>query len=572
MVSGPQPGVILGSIPGQWQIMGGYIVGPVLLLPGPLKLIGIGIAAVMLGMLVAAALNRGVMVDYNGGGDFQPVDSPEIVDPPIIVDPPEKIQPIQLPFWLPPGKWPKDPWTGKYIPIDLNAPADPEDKFGPLGYDPQGTPTSELKRYVPQNQSFSYRIEFWNAENATAPVRDAYSYDQMDSNLDRSTFHFTEVGFMNWTIPLEPCQYFNVYVDPRPSMDVIVNIEGTYNEKTGTANWTYLTLDPVTLKIPEDPMVGFLPPITTSGSEIAWFSYEIDPNPNLATGTVIENRAWVNFDGFGPYNPAPKDYPYKNTIDAGKPTSLLSAEVTNTTEIHFSLSGNDDVGGSGLRDYTIYMSDNAGEYTPVLNNVNATTASIFGLSGHTYRFYSNARDNVGNRENPKASPDATVMIPVAIQIPVADFTANLTSGMAPLNVKFTYSSTGSPTEWDWNFGDGSAWVNGTEQTLSHTYYSVGNYTATLVVRNSAGQDQAQRMITVTKAIISFPGFTNPPTDPDNDGLYEDLNGNSRKDFNDVALMFNHMLWIPVNEPISAFDFNRNGRIDFNDIVMLFGEI
>jgi PKD repeat protein len=78
--------------------------------------------------------------------------------------------------------------------------------------------------------------------------------------------------------------------------------------------------------------------------------------------------------------------------------------------------------------------------------------------------------------------------------------------------------------------------------------------------------------TCGSGLISIPGFTNPPTDPDGDGLFEDLNANNRKDFNDVVLMFNQMQWIGANEPICAFDFNGNGRIDFNDIVKLFGEI
>jgi PKD repeat protein len=73
-------------------------------------------------------------------------------------------------------------------------------------------------------------------------------------------------------------------------------------------------------------------------------------------------------------------------------------------------------------------------------------------------------------------------------------------------------------------------------------------------------------------LIPLPGFTNPPTDPDSDGFFEDLNANNRKDFNDVVLMFNQMQWIAANEPSGAFDFNGNGRIDFNDIVKLFGEI
>jgi PKD repeat protein len=71
---------------------------------------------------------------------------------------------------------------------------------------------------------------------------------------------------------------------------------------------------------------------------------------------------------------------------------------------------------------------------------------------------------------------------------------------------------------------------------------------------------------------ALPGFSNPPTDPDNDQLYEDLNANGRKEFNDIVLMFNQMQWIAAHEPIRAFDFKGNSRIDFNDIVRLFGEI
>ncbi|HPX74156.1 MAG TPA: dockerin type I domain-containing protein, partial [Methanoregulaceae archaeon] len=60
-----------------------------------------------------------------------------------------------------------------------------------------------------------------------------------------------------------------------------------------------------------------------------------------------------------------------------------------------------------------------------------------------------------------------------------------------------------------------------------------------------------------------------PTDPDNDGLYEDLNGNGRCDFADVVLYFNQMNWIAENEPVSAFDYNGNGEIDFSDLILLF---
>ncbi|WP_349682063.1 PKD domain-containing protein [Methanosarcina sp. UBA5] len=48
--------------------------------------------------------------------------------------------------------------------------------------------------------------------------------------------------------------------------------------------------------------------------------------------------------------------------------------------------------------------------------------------------------------------------------PVAVFSASPLSGKAPLKVKFASTSTGSPTEWKWYFGDGSTLV--TEQNPS----------------------------------------------------------------------------------------------------------
>ena len=63
-----------------------------------------------------------------------------------------------------------------------------------------------------------------------------------------------------------------------------------------------------------------------------------------------------------------------------------------------------------------------------------------------------------------------------------------------------------------------------------------------------------------------------PTDPDGDGLYDDVNGNGRKDFADVVLYFNSMTWIAANEPVSLFDCNKNDRIDFADVVWLFNQL
>ncbi len=292
-------------------------------------------------------------------------------------------------------------------------PSDPEDKFGPTGFDPVGTPRDQLDRYITLGTPISYRIDFWDAENATGTVCDVWAYDQLDPDLNWRTFGFTSVGFTNWTVPLDGAPSFEVYVDTRPDMDYIVRITGDFNYETGNVTLEYHTLDPVTLETPEDPLAGFLPPITSN--EIGWFAFTVKPDDGLATSTTIENQARVKFDNLE-FFPAPPEGPWVNTIDAGAPSSSVSVSLVNGTEMVCTFSGSDDSGGSGIKDFTIYLSDNGSAYQPALNHVKTSPLTLYGVPGHTYTFYSVARDNVGNIESAPVSPDSTLTVPYPTSI------------------------------------------------------------------------------------------------------------------------------------------------------------
>jgi len=69
----------------------------------------------------------------------------------------------------------------------------------------------------------------------------------------------------------------------------------------------------------------------------------------------------------------------------------------------------------------------------------------------------------------------------------------------------------------------------------------------------------------------FNGMLNPPTDPDQDHLFEDINGNQNYDYADVVIYFQQMEQIHYFETVKYFDYNGNGRIDFNDVYLLFQE-
>jgi PKD repeat protein len=81
--------------------------------------------------------------------------------------------------------------------------------------------------------------------------------------------------------------------------------------------------------------------------------------------------------------------------------------------------------------------------------------------------------------------------------PTAAFSGSPTSGDYPLLVQFTDESTGGPTSWSWNFGDGNT---STDQNPSHTYIAANTYTVSLTVSNADGSDTLTRTdyITVTE--------------------------------------------------------------------------
>ncbi|HII92472.1 MAG TPA: PKD domain-containing protein, partial [Methanosarcina sp.] len=60
---------------------------------------------------------------------------------------------------------------------------------------------------------------------------------------------------------------------------------------------------------------------------------------------------------------------------------------------------------------------------------------------------------------PNEVPDTTAKISLKVTpssiLPLASFSASTLSGTVPLNVSFTDSSQGSPTSWNWDFGDGN---------------------------------------------------------------------------------------------------------------------
>jgi len=74
-----------------------------------------------------------------------------------------------------------------------------------------------------------------------------------------------------------------------------------------------------------------------------------------------------------------------------------------------------------------------------------------------------------------------------VSAPVAVFTADKTSGTAPLSVVFTDASTNSPTSWAWDFNNDGT-IDSTRQNPSYTFTTAGTYTINLTVTNAGGSN------------------------------------------------------------------------------------
>ncbi|MCX6692990.1 MAG: PKD domain-containing protein, partial [Methanomicrobiales archaeon] len=91
----------------------------------------------------------------------------------------------------------------------------------------------------------------------------------------------------------------------------------------------------------------------------------------------------------------------------------------------------------------------------------------------------------------------------ADEVPIANFTSNVTSGKAPLSVQFTDISQNNPTGWSWEFGDGGTSL---AEDPVYSYTTKGTYTVKLTVTNSAGSNSTTKYQYITTDDLPIADF------------------------------------------------------------------
>jgi serine protease len=225
----------------------------------------------------------------------------------------------------------------------------------------------------------------------------------------------------------------------------------------------------------------------TSGGEVDDYANQDIPVAGTVAGTFNDTHA--------------SDNVYEAITErqsGGKPSNRHSylehkwtINVTGGTSVTFYVEAHQSASTDG-DNFVFAYSTNDATYTDLVT-VNSTSDMVYSatmpssLSGTVYIRVTDTDQTSGHRELNTVYVDEMYIKSLTgpPPPPVAEFAGDPTSGCTPLTVQFTDLSTGGPTTWDWDFGDGGT---STVQNPSYEYQNAGYYTVTLTVTNATGSD------------------------------------------------------------------------------------
>ena len=277
-------------------------------------------------------------------------------------------------------------------------PSDPNDIIGYLS-------ESGSKFIADSVARVNYTIEFENDTTfATAAAHTIVIKDTLDSRyFDLTKFMPTGIKIGEREAFLDAADVvsqnntisFVKTIDMRPEIYAIAQVDGTFNQKTGIAQWIFQSLDPMTMEPTDDLMQGILPVNYNGTSGIGEVMFEVGVKQGKADGTQIKNRAGIVFD----YEEAILTPTWTNIVDAVAPSSFIDEVVNeNDSTISFHFFGEDNA--SGIWKYRFYVQ--AGQNAPWWE----IATDIAPDSTFCYRFYDDidygfcvlAVDSAGNVE------------------------------------------------------------------------------------------------------------------------------------------------------------------------------
>ncbi|MEJ7739858.1 MAG: T9SS type A sorting domain-containing protein [Chitinophagaceae bacterium] len=216
------------------------------------------------------------------------------------------------------------------------------------------------KKYIQPLQTLVYPIHYENIGNVE--VQDVFVWDTLDNNLDTSTLQIITPG-------------------------------ATYNAASRSIKWNLLNKN--------------LQPGATDNVLLS-----IKPKQNLPSGTVIRNKASIQFKIFEKV----QTNEVENIIDAIKPKSSMLPLPAKSPDLNIKISwlGTDSIGI--IESYSIFVATDTGGYQPLLLNTTYTSAMFVAEPGKLYKFICIAKDQAGNVEVKEPIAEAAIATDLPVEL------------------------------------------------------------------------------------------------------------------------------------------------------------
>ena len=262
---------------------------------------------------------------------------------------------------------------------------DPNEMIGPSGYDDQA-------HYIKPIHQMPYTVTFENKASATAPAHEVFVNDTLDaSKYDLSTFSFTSFGWADTQVAVggsKTKEFTRDVVYNVKGQDILVRVSGQFDEQTGVARWSFVSLKKNGDEI-DDPDLGFLLPNNDNRDGEGFVSFVVEHKPNPANGSTVSNKATIIFDANDPI----VTNTYVNTFDTDYPTSQIASTEQKDGKLFVTVSGTDATSGIGT--YHLYAFKNGGEAELVAVITEGNQASFACEAGAKYGLCVIATDHVG---------------------------------------------------------------------------------------------------------------------------------------------------------------------------------